>query len=318
MILSRNNVLVTMLMLLAFSCMKEEIPVPKHEPGENQANEVGMEQDYRNQLYFDLGTNQVVKSNLKTEWDLAFESAGNHVVLNTGKGMAIHRSSLAFEAITSADDLEWTWDAHSGNLDSTAIGNWMDNDYVYVVDRGYDWEGEHQGYFKLKIMSRTAEAYKVEYGDLESTSPTNYTLSTESTQFTYFSLENQKVDIAPEDSEYDLIFTQYTHLFTDPLTPYLVTGVLLNRNFTSVARLDEKNFEAITLEDAATLSYNHNLNAIGYDWKYYSLEDGIFTTDPDKHYIIRTQDGVYYKLRFLGFYNTEGLKGYPGFEFQSL
>lgn len=307
-----------MLMFFAFSCMKEEIPVPKHEPGESQVNEVGMEQDYRNQLYFDLGTNQVVRSNLKTDWDLAFESVGNRVVLNTGKGMAVHRSSLTFGAITNADDLEWTWDAHSGNLDSTAIGNWIEDNYIYVVDRGYNWEGDHQGYFKLKIVSKMEEAYEIEYGDLESTSSTNYTFSTESTQFTYFSLENQKVNIAPEDFEYDLIFTQYTHLFSDPITPYLVTGVLLNRNFTSVARLDEKNFEAITLEDVTALTYNYDLNTIGYNWKYYSLEDGIFTTNPDKHYIVRTQDGVYYKLRFLGFYNAEGLKGYPNFEFQSL
>jgi hypothetical protein len=118
--------------------------------------------------------------------------------------------------------------------------------------------------------------------------------------------------------DYDLVFTQYTHLFTDPLTPYLVTGIISNRGFTSIARLDEKPFAEIELQNVESLEFSYDLDVIGYDWKYYSLEDGVFTTFSNQHYIIQTQDGLFYKLRIVGFYNSEGLKGYPNIEFQAL
>ncbi len=306
--------------LLISSCMKEEIAIPKHESGDLQTNEVELMQDYRNQLYFDLETNKVVKSNLKTDWDLAFQSLdGGKIVLNTGKGMAIHRSSLAFNELNSAEDLDWHWDAHSGNLDSTAIGNWEETDFVYLVDRGYNWTGDHQGYFKLVIFNVNETVFEMGYGDLSSDTPITYSIQKSGNeQFTYFSLEAGQIAIDPGDTEYDLVFTQYTHLFTDPLTPYLVTGILSNRGYTTVARLDEKTFEEIELKDVETLVFNDDLDAIGYNWKYYSLEDGAFTTFSNQHYIVLTQDGLFYKLRIVGFYNSEGLKGYPNIEFQAL
>lgn len=299
--------------------MKEEIAVPKHQAGNMQTHEIEMGEDYRNQLYFDLETNQTVKSNLKTAWDLAFQSNGNHVVLNTGKGMAVHKSTLEFDEITLTEELEWNWDAHSGNLDSTAIGIWAEENVVYVIDRGYNWTGDHQGYFKLKIVSADENTFEIQYAEISSDIPINYSIEKSlTTQFVYFSFESGTVSIAPPDNDYDLIFTQYTHLFSDPEMPYLVTGILLNRGYTSVARLDEKPFNEIQLQDAESLKFTYDLNAIGYDWKYYSLEDGFFTTYSNQHYIIRTQSNFFYKLRIVGFYNAEGLKGYPNIEFQAL
>jgi hypothetical protein len=305
--------------LLVSSCMKEEIAVSKHEAGDTQTNEIAMGQDYRNQLYFDLESNQVVKSNLKTEWDLAFETNGSHIILNTGKGMAVHKSALSFAETTESEDLAWDWDAHSGNLDSTAFGNWEENDFVYVIDRGYNWTGDHQGYFKLAILSSDENNYEIGYADISSDTHITYSIKKSTTeQFTYFSFESGMVSIAPSDVDYDLIITQYTHLFTDPLTPYLVTGMISNRGLTSIARLDEKPFTEIELQDVESLEFSYDIDAIGYNWKYYSLENGFFTTYSDQNYIIRTQNGFFYKLRIVGFYNAEGLKGYPNIEFQAL
>lgn len=320
MILRKSSVVLLMLLsVITSSCLKEEIAVAKHLPGDIQTNEIALGQDYRNQLYFSLGRNEVVKSNLKTDWDLAFESVGNHIVLNTGKGMAVHRSELSIESITSEADLDWNWDAHSGDLDETAFGNWWENDFVYVVDRGYAWDGTHQGYAKIKIVSYTEDVYEIMYAVNLNTAPISLFMERSLTeQFVYFKFEEGKVVIAPNDKDYDLIFTQYTHLFTDPLTPYLVTGICLNRGFTSVARLDEKAFAEINLEDVEGLTFGYDLDEIGYDWKYYSLEDGVFTTNSDQHYVVKSQKGVFYKLRIMGFYNSEGLKGYPSIEFQAL
>ncbi len=323
MILIKNKTRIILLLLglaLLPACMKEEIAVPKHLSGDTQINEIEMGQDYRNQLYFDLGNNKVVQSNPKTAWDLAFESVGNHILLNTSKGMAIHKSTASFAAINSAEDLDdWSWDAHSGDLDSTAIGNWEANDFIYVIDRGYNWTGDHQGYYKLIIETVNAELYEISYAEISNNTSVHHAIIKSNTeQFTYFSFETGTVTIAPPDTEYDLIFTQYTHLFTDPTTPYVVTGILSNRAHTSIASLDEIPFAEIELQDVESFEFSYDIDAIGYDWKYYSFEDGIFTTDADRNYIIRTQTGLYYKFRIVGFYNTEGLKGYPNIEFQAL
>lgn len=309
--------------LVAFvlsSCLKEEIAVPKHEQGDAVINTVGMEEDYRNQLFYDFGTNTIVSSNLKTIWDLAFESNGEHITLNTAKGMAVHSSDLTFDAITSEDDLEWDYDAHSGNLDSTGFGDWQLENKLYVIDAGYDFEGEHQGYFKIKIIEGDENGIRFNFGEITASTPTEITLTYSATeQFTYFSFITENVvTVAPTDEAYDIIFTQYTHLFTDPITPYLVTGVILNRGYTSAALYTDKAFEDITLDDAMNTPLGYSLDVIGYNWKGYSLDEGIYTTYPQMNYIIRTFDGIYYKLHFTSFYNLDGVRGFPTFEFQAL
>ena len=301
------------------SCEKEEIAVAKHVPGDEMVNEIAMEEDYKNQLFFDLGTNEVVSSNLKTEWDLGFQSDGSSVILNSAKGMEVHRSSLTFSGITSQTGLDWNWDAHSGNLDSTAFGDWISENAVYVVDRGYSSSGAHQGYYKIKILTEDAVKYTIQYADISENSPIDLTIAKSTTErFTYFSFDNGLVSIAPPDQEYDLLFTQYTHLFKDPETPYLVSGVLLNRNNTEAALVTEKTFVEITLEDAENAIFSKDINVIGYDWKGYDLSSGQFTTYPEMIYIIKTWNGVFYKLHFTSFYNSQGIKGFPNIEFQEL
>ena len=43
-----------------------------------------------------------------------------------------------------------------------------------------------------------------------------------------------------------------------------------------------------------------------------------YSVNPKMNYILKVADGFYYKLHFLDFYNDQGIKGYPKFEFQKL
>jgi len=301
------------------SCEKEELPVTPHIPGDEQTNQIAMEEDYRNQLFFDIGSNEIVSSNLKVDWDIAFESKGNRVILNSAKGMAAHQSTEVFGAITSESGADWQWDAHSGNLDSTAIGDWMAGDFTYMIDRGYSHEGVHQGYSKLKIIAVDENQFQIQYGDISETAPLDEIISKSTeTAFVYFSFDEGVVSIAPPDGTYDLLFTQYTHIFTNPITPYLVTGVLLNRTDTRAMKVEETDFSEITFETIDTSLLSNEINAIGYDWKGYDLEAGLFTTYPEMNYVIETAEGFYYKLHFTNFYNDQGIKGFPTIEFQEL
>jgi hypothetical protein len=95
-------------------------------------------------------------------------------------------------------------------------------------------------------------------------------------------------------------------------------GVLLNPNGV-VAALDTiHDFMEITAEDITELAYTTQADVIGYDWKYYNFDAGVYTIVPGMNYVIRDRDGFFYKFRFVDFYSDVGVKGYPTFEFVRL
>ena len=136
------------------------------------------------------------------------------------------------------------------------------------------------------------------------------------TNFTFSNFSS--VDIEPFRTEWDLLFLNTNNFLSTRFLPYLVTGALINTNNVSVFEEKTKNFDSISLEDALDYQYSQISNVIGYDWKSYDLETGNFTVDDSKTYIIKHITGKYYKLRFIDFYNSLGVKGYPTFEFQEL
>ena len=72
-------------MFVFISCEMEEIPVSPHNPGDIQINQIELSNDYRHQVFYDLGSNSIISDNLKTDWDLGFESSndGYHIILNS-------------------------------------------------------------------------------------------------------------------------------------------------------------------------------------------------------------------------------------------
>ena len=122
-------------------------------------------------------------------------------------------------------------------------------------------------------------------------------------------------------NSYDLLFTQYsTLLFTSEgaAYPYLVTGVLLNRGLVTAAIDSVTNFSNITMVTAAKMNFSSALDVIGYDWKVFNFTAGVYTVRTGLNYVIKDREGIYYKLRFIGFNNASGTKGYPVFEYQGL
>ena len=318
----KNSLVVLLIGMLLVSCHKEEIAVPAHDSGDALEVQIGMGEDYRYQLFYNLGNNEVVSTNDKSDWDLAFESSptGWHIVMNTSRGMAVHKEvGAAFDAITSDAGLTWNWDEQSGSLDSTAIGDWQSISALYVIDMGYNHLGDHLGFKKMMINSVSSDEFEIEYGELtDVTSQTTTIAKNEVGLFTHFKFGTGEVTITPPNADWDLVFTQYTHLFYDPLEAYVVTGVLLNRFNTSAARIDNIPFSDITYDDVTNLTYSAALNYIGYDWKAYDYNNAVYTVDPAITYIVQTSGGYYYKLHFIDFYNSLGEKGYPKMEVQQL
>lgn len=303
------------------SCEKGEIPIPPHVSGDDITNSVEMGETYHNQIFFSLYKNQVISSNLKTDWDLAFEASdtGWHVRLNTAKGMAVTKTNGTFLSIIDTIGACWSWDAHNGNIDSTAIGNWQEYSGIYIIDLGYNQTGIHQGLAKFQILSVSTSEYQINYSDLSETIPSSKMIVKQNDySFSYFSfLSGELVTIAPPKTEWDLLFTQYTHIF-DGQTPYLVTGVLLNPHNTQASLVDYLDYSEINYESATNFNYSDNANTIGYNWKFFDYSEGIYHVNPNQNFVIKNQNGLYYKLHFIDFYNEQGVKGFPKFEFKRL
>lgn len=323
------------------SCEKKETPVDR--PPVTETVEIPMGSDYEKQYYFDLESNEVVKVASRFDWDLAFESSaeGYRVFINSYKFMfAYNTGSTNFDSIYTYNQFLRRWDEPTGELNKTAFGEWgmaegsggtyLGKGNVYIVDRGVGFDLTPVGYKKVLVNSLENGNYDIAFADLNSTVRNTFTIpKADGYHKAYMSFDNggQIVTVAPRNDEWDLLFTRYTHVFYEPLPgfpptdtlPYQVVGVFSNhQSGVEVATIPSAVFDSFSLADAASLTFSRFQNAIGFDWKNFTLNDENYVVDANRLYIIKTVEGNYYKLRFVEFYNNAGIKGYPTFEVQEL
>ena len=290
---------------------------------------------YLNQVFYSLETNKTVKNYSLYDFDLAFESTpgGWHILLNSSRFMHAGNSGTTdFQAVTSQSGISMNFDNSNGNLDSTAIGNWtkisatdtVSFGHVYVIDLGLDEVANPLGYKKIVFDSLAQGKYYCRFANLNGSDEFTFAIpKMPDVSFIGFTFANggAVVDYEPASTTFDLFIGQYTTLLysgTEPY-PYLVRGVLLNRNSTQAFLYPgEKQFTDIEFEDIAGMEFSPDLDAIGHEWKYYNLEEGFYSVKPEMVFIILNQNGFYYKLHFIGYYNEEGQTGYPKFEFKKL
>lgn len=307
------------------SCLKEETPVPMPEPGNMETVVIEIGFPYLNQVYYDCETNKVVKTNTKYDWDFSFECSpnGSHILLNNATGMlAANFGNTPFSSVTSIIGVTWLWDNPNGNLDSTAFGNWITTNNVYVIDRQYDDLGNHRGYRKIQFIDVNTLTYTFKSANLDGSNEQIITLyKNSSINFIHFSFNNggQTLSLEPEKNSWDLLFTNHHHKFDNLTLPFVLTQTLTNKfNDVMVAEDNNSNFFNITLKDTSNYTFTNYWNEIGYDWKIRNSADNSFTIDANKSFIVKTTQGLFYKLRFIDFYNNQGQKGYPKFEIQRL
>lgn len=321
----RIHAIITSLLILIslVSCEKEELPVTAHNAGNVITASAELNADYKFQLFYDLKTNSIVGKNLKTIWDLGFETGidGFNVILNSAKAMyAYNTNNTDFQSVTDTTGLKLNAkpDNPTGDLALTAIGDWRINKPVYIIDRGYDEAGKHQGYRKIQMLSQSSTNYIVKYALLNGTNENTVTISkNDDYNFTFLSFTTgQETLVEPPKATWDLAFTQYTHVFYDPYQPYLVTGCLLNR-YQTTANMDSTSvFSTIDFTQANSLTLAPAINTIGYNWKTFNGSN--YTTNTKINYVIKDSEGLLYKLHFIDFYSKLGIKGCPTWEYQQL
>ncbi|MEY5036597.1 MAG: hypothetical protein RLZZ110_1614, partial [Bacteroidota bacterium] len=130
----------------------------------------------------------------------------------------------------------------------------------------------------------------------------------------YHFLEHRVVENEPMDNhQWDILFTTYKESVPDAngvLYPYVIRGVLINPKKVQVAQLDKVNFDAIDKTTALAAAFSRKQDEIGYDWKQYDQAAERYTMVPNRVYLLKTSDALI-KMKFVDFYNDQGIKGYP-------
>ncbi|MCK4745914.1 MAG: HmuY family protein, partial [Bacteroidales bacterium] len=189
---------------------------------------------------------------------------------------------------------------------------------VYLLDRGLDERNREMGNKKVQFDIQGND-YVVRHANQDHSGDTTVVIGRDDNlDCIYYSFEKGVVDLAPLQDSWSLLFSRYTTMLQTDLGedyPYLVTGVLLNPNGVAAALDTIHEFSEIEISDTLDLELTSRADVIGYEWKYYNFDAGLYTIVPEFNYVIRDRDGFYYKLRFIDFYNDTGEKGFPLFEY---
>tara|TARA_B100000287_G_C20647442_1_gene785624 strand:+ start:24 stop:992 length:969 start_codon:yes stop_codon:yes gene_type:complete len=313
-------------LILFASCEKNELPIQKHTMGDVESYQT-TQTIYEHQIFYNLESNNAIKNNPITEWDIAFENSreGWKIILNSSRYSDISEfEDYNFEKEITQNEInnvEKSWDDPKGLNYQTAIGDYRNKNSIYVINRGYNIDGSAAGYKKIIIDSVNDQYYQIRYSNLNNSNTKSIQITKQnSTHFQYLSFDSDSiVSIEPAKQDWDLLFTQYTTLWNDPEYPtYLVRGVFSNYLNNVLVAKDTTKFENINYDMINSYSFSNNQNDIGFAWKTYDMESNSYITSSDTTYIIKSISDRYFKLRFIDFYNSDIERGYPEFEIQEL
>jgi len=276
--------------------------------------------NYNKQIWYSFETDEIVGEANKMDWDLEIGNAYQQhaIYLNSSRFMRAAVTDLVKVSEVYSGQPNLQIDHNFGHLDSLAIGDpTLAVGKVYHLDLGRDDDGRVIGNMLLKINDFNSSTLNISWRDMDSTTVHNAEIALDQNQHIFYSLmQNQIMQGAPSITSWDVCFTQYSFRFYNPQLDYLVYGLLTNNQNVSVAFDDTRIFDSIDLATIDSLEFNQVRDQIGYDWKTYNLQDEEYILHSEMNYILRNQYGRYFKFRFLDFYNAQGERGYPTFEWQ--
>lgn len=313
------------------SCEKKETPVQLPTPGEAVYASVEMGEDYADQIFYDFETNSIVRTSKINSWELAFETGANerNIFMNGGANVGMYKTGKynMSEVLTPPEiiDEDWGYDSPSGLSDSTYIDGWAEangisKNEVFIVKISPSIYPDT--FKKIQLISVSSTEYVMMVANLRSNVATKVVVPKDDNyNYAYVSLTEGGSIVNPEPPKdtWDIVFTRYRHVYYDlGGFPYVVTGALTNPYKTSAAL--EKDIEFTDIDNAVAMktAYVKNRDIIGFDWKHYDIDEGRYTVNQSKNYIIKNRKGQYWKLHFLNYYNSVGIKGTPSFEFQQI
>lgn len=326
------------IIFLLSSCIPEESPITPIERGDLTTAELDFTMyDYTS--YFNLASGSFISQHSQYNWDIAFDCRpdSHYVVINTGKsvkGAAV--TGKPFKEVNSQNKPDSLFIDHpNGYGDRTVFGDWWQESGasdVFVLNTGINQRRRPQGDYKVQLKLNQDKSLEVRYQKFGEEEQRVTLIKDPSKNYVYLNFREpeSKLENEPNKELYDLIFTskaEYvapTAVDEDDLSEaiqYQVRGVYLNPYQVEAAlfeNLDSLEFIDITYDDVSIVPLKNAANVIGWDWKSINLDANVYSVDNSKTYLIKSVNGLLYKMRFIKFYNDEGSRGYPEFEIKQL
>ncbi|MBG65242.1 MAG: hypothetical protein CMP73_01110 [Flavobacteriales bacterium] len=320
----KKHIALVFLYLCLFGCEQTEIPIVPASNGPVISTQIELGNNYAKQIFYNIKDSSIVSENIKTAWDIGLENGpeGYRIKINSSTYSQIIKIENAnFEnTISVPNSAVWGWDNAISLFNNTYIGDYRNSKQLFILDRGYNENGEPRGIKKFRVDSITEKYYILTHSNLDNSEMSSCKIDkTNGSSVIRFSFENNSPIEEPLDSEWDLLFTQYTHLYinNDANPSYLVTGVLINSSSGIEVAIDSVTpFLEINENSILNYTFSNNQNIIGYNWKEYNFESQYYYVKDYISYIIKDSKGRYFKLRYIDFYNSIGEKGAPMFEYQ--
>jgi len=314
----KQTVYVVFAFLLLQSCMKEE---PLWELDKSalavQTYDVSMGENYQDVVFFSLST-RTHETRFLNDWHLKIVAKDSFPSIRLNGGLDIKVATDPGGQFTKDINLgntSWQFDKIGDHPDSTAIGHWYNNSSpkkpstVFILSLGEVAPKSIQ----IRFTLIDANHYLIETSE-DGNANIDSIATTQSTfeNYTYINLLSKK-PVAFEPKKWDLCFTRYKHVFHhfNPPVPYLVSGVLSNSH-SCKGTTSKVSFDSTNLAICLASSLTKQEDFIGHDWKYYDLNANQFKIR-DKCFILKCTNGIFYKIKFIDFYDSKGRKGSPKF-----
>lgn len=283
---------------------------------------------YSNQIFYQL-EDDASTTVANTDWDIAFTTIGfqdagihlNEATSSSGTELELYLAPTSdFDAIISEnvlgdrllnDEISWDYGAFNSVRDPSnfadfgwgtynPINNSVEGSTVYVLRLR---DGNLK---KFMIESLVGTTYSFKHADLDGSNEVNLTVDKSNfsnTDLAFFSLASGTVTEAiPSTIDWDLLFTRYSTPLDDGsgnILNYLLTGVLSGQG-TEVAQANGVDVTEVAFEDyEAELS--GELDVIGYDWKFFDLDNFQWLLPSDRAYFVKTRENRVWKIVFLDF-----------------
>jgi len=130
---------------------------------------------------------------------------------------------------------------------------------------------------------------------------------------------------------WDIVLANYngrTDNGSGTLVPYSLTGALIHKDKVQATRLNKQEIEAVngtfisyedmTYDKAIKITLSSEVDAVGSDWKKFAFSTYTYDIVENQYYLIKTTEGVLFKLTFTSFYNENLDKGNPKCMFQRI
>ncbi len=317
------RVLGTGILLLVSACMRPEKPwsLPPAEGLQTLQANLGPEYDT---IAFVSLAQGLVHRVPRWSWDLEIRTRDGYYEVRTNAAM--------YAFVATLDSAVWAGSLRPNDLrgwrcelpDTMALAPLTHGESVFcIIDR--DRAGliypSGQRYSKLRF-SPSNEALIIEAYDLEGR-PLGIWRANRGPEPLFLALNRPGAFVSVLPSwQPDLILTRYVHLFADqpePFRYYPVVGALLwDKRRAGVVQSASLSFENFTYAQLPQVPLTTRRDVIGYDWKQYDFDTGTYLIDFSRYFVLEADIEVYYKLRFVDFYDASGRKGSAKLSFSRL